>query len=322
MQQQRINVVISRKQVEAQNVSVLELVPDNGEQLPPFSAGAHIDIYMSNGITRQYSLCNSPREHHRYLISVLRETSSRGGSAFMHDNVFEGDMISISPPKNHFALEADAKRSILIAGGIGITPILSMAEELRDAEADFELHYAGRSLHRMAFVERIRSGSIGNETKFYLDDDAPDKRFNAQSLVGKPSDSTHIYVCGPSGFIESILGAAHASGWAEANLHREFFGAAAPVKMNPSDPFEMEIKSTGKILLVPADKSALEVLSEHGVDVPSSCEQGVCGTCLTRVLAGEPDHRDMFLSDGEKRQNSHFTPCCSRARSRRLILDL
>jgi len=322
MQQHRISVIISRKQVEAQNISMFELVASNGDQLPPFSAGAHIEIYMPNGITRQYSLCNHPRERHRYLIAVLRDSSSRGGSSFMHDSVSEGDVNPISSPRNHFALADDARRSILIAGGIGITPILSMAEQLHDAGADFELHYAGRSLHRTAFVERIRAGSIGDRARFYFDDGAADQRFNAQSSVGKPADATHIYVCGPFGFIESVLGAARAAGWEDTNLHREYFGAVVPVKSSTSDTFEMEISSTGQILLVPPGKSALEVLSEHGVNISSSCEQGVCGTCLTRVISGEPDHRDVFLSEAERLSNSHFTPCCSRAKSGRLVLGL
>ncbi|MBB5498714.1 PDR/VanB family oxidoreductase [Paraburkholderia sp. MM5384-R2] len=317
-----ITVRVVKKLMEADGIASFELAPASDDRLPPFSAGSHIDVHLPNNMVRQYSLCNSPAENHRYLIAVLRDPKTRGGSSCMHDAVNEGQVLEISKPKNLFELKRDAKKTILIAGGIGVTPILCMAHRLAIVGAEFEMHYASRSLSRTAFVDQINASSFSSRVQLHLDDGPNDQQFNAERVLGRPESSTHAYVCGPGGFIEHVLGTAKKLGWAEENLHREYFAAAVPTANQSTGTFEVEIASTGKVFEIPVEKSVVQVLAEHGIDIPVSCEQGVCGTCVTRVLDGDPDHRDMILTEAEHRQKDRFTPCCSRSKSARLILDL
>jgi vanillate O-demethylase ferredoxin subunit len=316
-----LDVLVTRKRQEAEGIFSFELARADGHPLPAFSAGSHIDVHLPNGLVRQYSLCNHPEERHRYLIGVLLDPQSRGGSQSMHEQVQEGGGLRISEPRNLFALEHEASYSVLLAGGIGITPILCMAERLSQAGADFELHYCGRSAERTAFIERIRGSSFAHRAYFHFDDQGPDQRLDAARVFSAPASNRHLYVCGPGGFMEFVLGAARDHGWAEAQLHREYF-SAAPVEAGNDGSFEVQLASSGQTIHVPADRSVAEVLLEAGIDIPLSCEQGICGTCITRVLEGEPDHRDMFMTDAEHSRNDQFTPCCSRAKSPRLVLDL
>jgi vanillate O-demethylase ferredoxin subunit len=304
---------------EAQGIASFELASADGAPLPPFAAGAHIDVETGAGVVRQYSLCNDPTERHRYLIAVLRDPNSRGGSESMHDRVQPGDLLRISAPKNHFPL-VPAARYLLLAGGIGITPILCMAERLARAGAQFSMHYCARSPERAAFAERIRGATFAGRVQFHFDD-APGERLDLDALLRAAHPETHLYVCGPGGFIDAATGAARAAGWPAERVHVEHFGA--PVQDTGADQaFDIRIASTGQALRVPAGKSALAVLLEHGLDVPVSCEQGICGTCVTRVLDGLPEHRDYFLTEEERAANDQFTPCCSRSRTATLVLDL
>ncbi|HEY4074495.1 MAG TPA: PDR/VanB family oxidoreductase [Herbaspirillum sp.] len=315
-----IKVKVVNKVQEALDIASFELEPVEGKSLPPFSAGSHIDVQVNGDIVRQYSLCNHPSETHRYLIAVLRDPTSRGGSVAMHDQIKVGDVITISEPKNHFPL-TQAKRSLLFAGGIGVTPILCMAERLAHIGADFEMHYAARSQDRMAFLERIKSSTFADRVHFHFDDgDAAQKLDVKKVLDGAPPDAA-LYVCGPTGFISYVIGSAEAAGKAANTIHKEYFGAVLQSSVDDG-VFEVKLASSGAVYSVPADKTVLEVLVANGVDVPYSCEQGVCGTCLTRVLEGTPDHRDMYLSDEEQEQNDQFMPCCSRSLSKLLVLDL
>lgn len=317
----RLSVRVVKKTIEAQDICTFELAALSGNELPPFGAGSHIDVYMREGLVRQYSLCNDPRETHRYLIGVLRDPKSRGGSRTMHDEIQEGDVIEIGEPKNHFPLVHSAKRSLLLAGGIGVTPILCMAERLANIGADFEMHYRGRSLHRMAFVDRIRRSTYANRVSMHVSDGAAEQLVDIPTLLLFPDPGTHLYVCGPTGFMDVVIDTAKQQGWADANVHREYF--AAEVRTSAGDvDFDVKIASTGKIFHIAHDKTVLEALSERGIVIPNSCRQGVCGTCLTRVLDGSPDHRDMYLNDDEREKNDQFLPCCSRARSAMLVLDL
>lgn len=316
-----LTVRVARKTTEALDVCTFELVAHDGAVLPAFSAGSHVDVRLPNGITRQYSLCNDPTEQHRYLIGVLKDPATRGGSKAMHEDVKEGDIIEISTPKNHFPLAHDAKRSLLFAGGIGVTPILCMAERLATLDADFEMHYCSRSPERTAFRSRIAESALARKVRFHFDDGAPDQKLDLAAVLASPAADTHLYVCGPKGFIDAVLGTARKAGWPEAQLHCEFFSAEV-VKSDNDASFEIKLASSGRILLVPADKTVTNVLAEAGVEIPVSCEQGVCGTCLTRVLAGIPDHKDMYLTPEEQAKNDQFTPCCSRSKSGQLTLDL
>lgn len=321
MNESTLNVRVARKAVEAEGVCTFELVEAGGRPLPAFSAGSHIDVRLPGGLTRQYSLCNDPTETHRYLIGVLREPASRGGSASMHDKVNEGTLLEISAPKNHFPLAHDARRSLLLAGGIGITPILCMAERLAIAGADFELHYCARSPARAAFLQRIRSAAFAPRATFHFDDGDASQKLDLPALLAAPAEGTHLYVCGPKGFMDAVLGTARARGWPEARLHFEFFGAEVGPSVS-DDSFEVKLASSGRTVRVAKDRSVVRALAEAGVVVQTSCEQGVCGTCLTRVLEGVPDHRDLYLTPEEQAANDQFTPCCSRAKTPLLVLDL
>jgi vanillate monooxygenase ferredoxin subunit len=313
-------VTVGRRSEVAECIISLELLPETGCELPPFSAGAHIDVELPNGMVRQYSLLGDARRALHYEIGILRDPASRGGSACAHADLREGDRLRISRPRNLFPLVA-ARRSLLLAGGIGITPLLAMARQLAHDGADFALHYCGRSLARMAFIDRLGEAPFAGCVHLHPDDGAPDTKLDAAALLAAPAPDTHLYVCGPGGFMDHVIDTARSCGWNDGNIHFECFAATVPAREGDR-AFEMVLARSGRVIPVAPDETALAALCAYGVDVPVSCEQGICGTCATRVLDGEPDHRDMYFSDAEKAANDSFTPCCSRARSARLVLDL
>lgn len=318
---QLLTVQVARIVREAEDIASFELVPPQGDALPGFDAGAHIDVHIQPGLVRQYSLCNRPGETHRYQIAVLRDPASRGGSVAMHERIAEGDLIRIGSPRNLFPL-AKGQRHLLLAGGIGITPLLAMAETLALRGADFELHYCARSEARTAFRSRLQACAYASRVHFHFDDGAPSQKLDLAALAGAPAGGTHVHVCGPNGFIDHILATFREHGWSEANLHVERFASAAAAADATDGAFEVELASSGQCLHIPAGTSVAHVLHAHGIDLPVACEQGICGTCLTRVLDGVPDHRDQYLTADEQAANDQFTPCCSRAHSARLVLDL
>jgi ferredoxin-NADP reductase len=316
-----LRLKLAKKSVEAVSICSFELVHPEGKRLPPFSAGSHIDVHLPDGIVRQYSLCNDPDDAHRYVIGVLLHPESRGGSRAMHDVLKVGDLVQVSLPRNHFALDHAAKRSLLIAGGIGITPILCMAERLSNAGADFSLHYCSRNRMRTAFMQRIRSSAFAQRVHFYFSDEPESARIDLDTLLSNPDQETHLYVCGPSGFMDAVLGKAAEHGWPAALLHREYFSGA--VQSSDQDvAFDVKLASSGKVIRVERTQTVLAALARCGVTVQSSCAEGVCGTCLTRVIEGNPDHRDLFLTAQERARMDSFLPCCSRATSGMLVLDL
>lgn len=316
-----LTVRVARKATETADICTLELVAQDGTALPGFSAGSHVDVHLPGGLTRQYSLCNDPKETHRYLIGVLRDPASRGGSLAVHDLVQEGQEMQISAPKNHFALAHDAKHSLLLGGGIGITPILCMAERLAMTGADFEMHYCTRSPERTAFRGRIAASSFVNQVQFHFDDGAPEQKLNLDKLLSAPQAGCHLYVCGPKGFMDAVLQTARDNGWPEAQLHYEFF-AAEVAKSDADGAFDVKLASSGRVIPVAKDQTVTQALSAAGVEIQTACEQGVCGTCLTRVLEGVPDHKDQYLTPEEQAANDQFLPCCSRAKTACLVLDL
>ncbi|MNG95446.1 Phthalate 4,5-dioxygenase oxygenase reductase subunit [compost metagenome] len=315
-----IDVVVVSRNNEAQDICSYELAAVDGSPLPAFSAGAHIDVQLPDGLIRQYSLCNHPEERHRYLIGVLKDSASRGGSRSLHEQVHNGAQLRISEPRNLFPLAHGARRSLLFAGGIGITPILCMAEHLAHTGADFELHYCARSSERAAFVERIRTAPFADRLFLHFDEQ-PETALNAAQVLANPQADVHLYVCGPGGFMQHVLDSARAQGWQEDRLHREYF-AAAPVDTGNDGSFSVQVGSTGQVFEVPAEQSVVQVLERHGIEIAMSCEQGICGTCLTRVLDGVPEHRDLFLTEEEQARNDQFTPCCSRSKTPLLVLDI
>jgi vanillate O-demethylase ferredoxin subunit len=315
-----IRVQVLAKRAEAEAIVSFELASADGTPLPPFSAGAHIDVQVGPGLIRQYSLCNDPSERHRYLIAVLRDPHSRGGSRAMHDSIQVGDIVQISAPKNHFPL-SPASHYLLLAGGVGITPILSMAEQLARNNAGFFVHYCTRSSARTAFKARILASPFAGHVRFHHDEDPDGEPFDIDTALRAAPPGTHVYVCGPAGFIDFVTGATKAHGWGNDRVHLEYFGAA-PQQADADRAFDVKIASTGQVIGVPPGRTVIQVLEAHGIAIPTSCEQGVCGTCITRVLDGTPDHRDHYLTDEEQAANDQFTPCCSRARTASLLLDL
>ncbi len=316
-----MTVRVARRNIEADGIVSFEFTSLDGRDLPAFEAGSHIDVHLPTGHVRQYSICSAPYERSRYRIAVLREEMSRGGSAGMHEAVNEGDELRVSMPRNHFALASGAVKHLLLAGGIGLTPLLCMAQHLDRACEEFELHYCARSRSRAAFLERLANASWSERVKYHFDDEDEGQRLALDALLNEATADTHLYVCGPQGFMNAVLDAARTSGWPESRLHYEFFSAAA-VDTSSDDTFEVCLARTGKTVSIPADRTVTQALADAGIDVPVSCEQGICGTCVTRVLDGEPEHRDLFLSPEEQSRNDRFLPCCSRSKSRRLVLDL
>jgi vanillate O-demethylase ferredoxin subunit len=311
---------VAAKTLEAEDVFGFELVDPDGAPLPAFSAGSHIDVEVAPGLVRQYSLCNPPHETHRYQIGVLREPASRGGSVAMAERVEVGSTLRVSEPRNHFALEPGAVRVVLLAGGIGITPILCMAERLARTSIPFEMHYCARGRSRAAFYSRLAQSAFSGQVHFHFDDE--DSRIDLAATLNAHGPQDQLYVCGPKGFIDVVLKTAEAAGWAPEHLHREFFTPAEDLVRADDAGFEVEIASTGLRIPVATGQTVLDALTANGVSLEVSCEQGVCGTCVTRVLQGVPDHRDMFLSDAEHARNDQFTPCCSRSKTDLLVLDL
>ncbi|HUR90942.1 MAG TPA: PDR/VanB family oxidoreductase [Ramlibacter sp.] len=316
----QLQVKVLRKKQEADGVMSFELGRADGGPLPAFSAGSHIDVQVPGGLTRQYSLSNDAIARNTYRIAVLRDARSRGGSAAMHDSLHEGDTLAISEPRNHFPL-VHSVRTLLFAGGIGITPLLCMAHRLAAVGSDFEMHYSTRSKPKTAFMDEIAASRFADRVHYHFDDGPEEQKLQLARLLTNVDAQTHLYVCGPAGFIQFVTDWAKGCGWPPAQVHVEFF--AAPEQDTSGDrAFEVKIASSGKVVAIAADRTVVHALAEHGVEILTSCEQGVCGTCITRVLEGECDHRDMYFTDEEKAKNDQFTPCCSRAKSALLVLDL
>ena len=314
-----LTLKVVAKRMEAEGICGFELSDIKGRPLPAFSAGSHISLTIRPGLVRQYSLCNDPRETHRYQIAILRHEPSRGGSSAMHDEIGVGDVLQASPPKNHFGLAHGPTRSILIAGGIGITPILCMAERMSNIGEVFQVHYCVRSRSQAAFTERIAASPFGSCVHYHVSTEG--SRLDVRRLLETQSRDTHIYVCGSPALIDEVVGASLALGWADEFVHREYF-VATEHDTAEDKPFDIVVASTGQIIHVGKDQSALEALAATGIELPSSCSEGVCGTCMTRVIEGDLIHLDRVLTEEEKARNDQFTPCCSRAKGARLVLDL
>lgn len=301
------------------SIRAFELVSHGSDPLPTFRAGAHIDVHLKNGLTRQYSISNSATEKHRYVIAVLNDENSRGGSCSIHSDYQEGDLLCISEPRNLFELHPQTQKAILFAGGIGITPILSMAYQLKSQRIPFELHYFVRNHEMIAFYGNLTTHFAEN-IHFHLQDQT-ETACNLSAILQKPSPEKHLYVCGPTGFMQYVMNAATTEGWQSSELHQEHF-VAQNLSQHDDQAFTIEILGSEQKIEVSTQQTAMQALIENGFDIPISCEQGICGTCITRVVSGIPDHRDLFMTDEEHALNDQFTPCCSRAKSKILVLDL
>lgn len=318
-------VRVARRWPEARGIEAFELVHPHGDALPAFSAGAHVDVHLPGAMVRPYSICSAPHELWRYLICVLREPASRGGSRALHDAVQEGDVLRIGRPRNLFALAEGASHHLLLAGGIGITPILCMAQQLVQAGdgKHFALHYAVQERERAALLGALAAPGLAERSHLYCSSggEVP-ARMDIGQLLAQAAAGTHVYACGPARFVQAVQSAAAAQGWAGERVHVELFAAPQLLRSHGDAAFELVLARSGRVVDVPAGCSATEALAAAGVAVPTSCAQGVCGTCLMGVVSGVPDHRDMYLSAEEQLRNDQFLPCCSRALTGRLVVDL
>lgn len=314
-----ITVRLAEKRRVAEDVVGLALEPADGATLPPFTAGAHVDIELPGGLVRQYSLCNAPGASGRYELGILLDRQGRGGSRAVHETLAAGQSVRISPPRNLFPLRP-AEHVVLMAGGIGITPILAMAEQLAHERASFELHYFVRAPERAAYLDRLGEPRFFGRWRLHVGERIPSS-FDTAAIFGTPHEGHRLYVCGPNAFMDFVLDGARAGGWPEERLHSERFAAAATSGAGDR-PFEIEVEGRGLVVPVAVGQSAAEALAAAGIRIPLSCEQGICGTCLTTVVEGVPDHRDSYLSDQERAANDCFTPCCSRAATPRLVIQL
>lgn len=288
-----------------------------GGAVPQWQAGAHIRVSLPNGGDRPYSLMALPGLPPGALaLGVLREEASSGGSQFMHA-LKVGDTVRATAPINNFRLHEEAAPALLFAGGIGITPILSMADELNARKIPYRLHYAGRAPGLLAFLPQLQA-TCGDGASIHYDSD--ESRLDIAAALGAAPAGSHVYVCGPAGMIEAVKAAALATGIAADRIHFELFRADAATA--PNEPFEIELRSTGQVIIVAAEQSIIQALEAAGLDVLYDCQRGDCGICQCGVIAGVPDHRDVILSDDEKAANKVMQICVSRAKSERLVLDL
>jgi ferredoxin-NADP reductase len=301
---------------EALGIYSIELVSPQGEDLPAFEAGAHIDLHLPDDVTRSYSLLNSPKEQHRYVVGVLNDRNSRGGSRYVHEKLRVGTIIPISPPRNNFPLDESASHTVLIAGGIGITPISCMLGHLREAGKSVELLYCARARPEAAFCDELLTLD-GVQAHFDQEKDAPpDLR---AYLASKPKDA-HFYCCGPTPMLNAFEQICGELGL--PNVHVERFAAAEHVESSQEGDYVAYLARSDKTVSVPSGKPLLDALLEAGVDVDHSCREGVCSACETKVLEGIPLHRDSVLSEAEKKTNKVMMVCVSGCKGNRLVLDL
>ncbi|MDJ0776395.1 MAG: PDR/VanB family oxidoreductase [Gammaproteobacteria bacterium] len=317
LQQTALRVTARRD--EADDILSLALAAPDGSELPPVEPGSHLVVHLANGLVRQYSLTDSAGRRDHYHLGILRDPRSRGGSAFIHDRVEVGATLEVTGPRNHFPLVPGAARSLLIAGGIGITPILSMARSLHAADADFELHYCARSRGQAAFVDWLENSGFADRVHFHFDGGDRARGLDVTTLLQPLIPGQHLYCCGPTGLMDAVEAAA--SHWPRGSVHFERFKANQD-GLGDNRPFRMVLTRSGLELEVPAERSALDVLRDHGFEIESICEEGVCGSCLVDVEEGEIDHRDQILTPAERRDNDVMTVCCSRALGEILVLNL
>lgn len=307
---------------QAEGIHAFDLAHPEGEQLPVVEAGAHVDVHLPGGLVRSYSLAGNPADRSRWTLGVLREVKGRGGSRSMHDNVRVGDVITIGAPRNAFSIKPGAEHVILLAGGIGITPLKAMAHTLMAQGRTVELHYCARSWRNLAFMDELQallpSGSTGS-LHLHLDGGDPARGLNIAALLANPGVGQHVYYCGPEGFMKACAEAS--SHWPSGTVHCEHFKAPEPKPSSLTDgSFEVKLARTGVTVLVSPEQTIVRAIELAGHRIPTSCLSGLCGSCKVNYLEGEVDHQDYILSEEEKR--TCLTTCVSRCKSGTLVLDL
>lgn len=308
------DLVVRAKEVVAQDVVALTLTRQGGGALPAWTPGAHIDLFLGDDLVRQYSLCGRTEDTDTWRVAVLRTPDSRGGSERVHQLV-SGAVVRVRGPRNHFPVMV-AKRYLFVAGGIGITPLLPMIEQVDAAGATWELYYGGRTRVSMAFVDELVK--YGDRVQLVPEDEQG--RLDLEAILGVPRPGTLVYTCGPEPLLAAVED--RCSSWLPGSLHLERFAARAGAAAGEDVAFEVLLQRSGKTVHVPADRSIFEVVRQAGVSVLGSCLEGICGTCETEVLDGEVDHRDSVLDEAERASNETMMICVSRCKSGRLTLDL
>jgi ferredoxin-NADP reductase len=312
------DLVVHRRHAAADGVVALDLVDPQGGDLPAWEPGAHIDLMLDEGLVRQYSLCGDPRDAKTWRVGVLLDPHSRGGSRHVHENLAEGSSVRVRGPRNHFAL-VDSPRYLFIAGGIGITPIMSMVDSAQRAGSDWTMIYLGRSRSTMAFAKAL-SDSYGDRVTLWPDDE--NGLFDLEAALANPAEQTLVYCCGPEPLLSAVE--KHCSHWPEGSLHIERFAAKAIAEsaVEALDTFQVVCQRSAVTVEVSGETSILEALEDADVPILSSCLEGICGTCEATVLEGTPDHRDSMLTDAERACGNKILTCVSRSCSEKLVLDL
>jgi phthalate 4,5-dioxygenase reductase subunit len=311
-------LTVTDKREIADDIFLFELRDEDGRTLPPFSAGAHLLVHTPAGISRRYSLCNAPAERDRYVVAVKRDAAGGGGSLSMALDVHVGTTLDVSPPSNYFALTNDASRYLLIAGGIGITPMRAMMAELAARDAPFDVIYCTRSPESTAFLEELKTGEFASRVRVHHDFGDRAQSLAIAPLVADRTGNTHVYCCGPRPLMQAVRDAT--SHWPSSAVHFEDFGTSAHENTAGERAFTVRLARTGGCVNVAPGETILDALRANGIDTPSSCEAGTCGSCRTRLLAGEADHRDFVLDENE--HASEIMICVSRACSDELVLDI
>lgn len=315
---QSLTVSVADVRAEAKDVITLELRAIDGGELPTFTPGAHLDLHLPNGLVRNYSLTNDWRERNRYVIGVGRAADSRGGSSYIHSSIRAGAQLKISAPRNNFPLDEDSASFLFIAGGIGITPIMAMVRWCVANEKPWRLIYAARSRQRTAFYEEL-CALAADRVQFHFDDECG-QVLDVAEAISSWSEGESVYCCGPSPLMEAVK--TLTEHLPSGTVRFEWFTVPESDEPQESNSFTVKLERSGVEFEVPEHKSILEVLEEHGFEIPFSCREGLCGTCVTNVCSGEPDHRDYVLTDEERESGKMMTICCSRSKSPVLALDL
>jgi vanillate O-demethylase ferredoxin subunit len=317
-QAETIQVFVRSITYEAEDVISLDLRQAGAAALPAFTAGAHIDMLLPNGIRRSYSLANDQNERHRYLVGVQKDPETRGGSRFVHETIRAGDVLTITPPRNNFVLAEDDQRFVLIAGGIGITPIVCMVRRLTELGRTWDLFYAARSRRKAAFLEDVVALDGEGHLHTHFDDEHAGTLIDIEAIVRAAPADAHLYCCGPTPMLAAFESVT--SRLPTEKIHVEYFTAKEPVQV--AGGFDVVLARSNRTVFVPENATILDALLAAGVDAGHSCLEGVCGTCETKILEGIPDHRDQVLSAKERASNRTMMICCSGALSSRLVLDL
>ncbi len=310
-----IDVRLAAARVAARDINLFEFARVDGGSLPPAEAGAHIDLHLPNGLVRQYSLIPSNSAPATYCIGVKHDRGGRGGSRFMHQALAVGTQLRIGGPRNHFPLVETADPVVLIAGGIGITPIWAMVQRLRLTRRPWQMFYSVRARLDALFARDL---SELEQVHLHIDEDNGNQLMDIAAIVARAPKTAHLYCCGPAPMLDAF--AAATRGWPPSQIHVEHFSGASPEIAH--DAFVVELSRSGREVSIPSGVTILQALRAAGLDVESSCEAGVCGACETRVLLGIPDHRDVVLTDAEHAANDRMMICCSGSKSSRLVLDL